>query len=101
MIVADDLFAEADGGKLGRFSAAGFGPVLPNFHALTRPSPSPQRCCNVRGQYSQFNGGAAKRISFQRAISQFNGNIDLIDLSRNRCLIPKGNMTMSASAVCS
>jgi hypothetical protein len=47
----------------------------------------------VRGRYSRFNGSAAKKISLQGAISQFNGNIDLIDLSRNRCLIPKGNMT--------
>jgi transposase len=48
----------------------------------------------VRGRYSRLNGSAAKKISLQAAISQFNGNIDLIDLSRNRCLIPKGNMTL-------
>jgi hypothetical protein len=47
----------------------------------------------VRGQKSEFNGSAAKKISLQAAISQFNGNIDRINLSRNRCLIPKGNMT--------
>jgi hypothetical protein len=52
-----------------------------------------QLCCNVREHYSQFNGSAAKKLSIQETVSQFNGPIELIDLSRNRCLIPKSNMT--------
>jgi hypothetical protein len=57
--------------------------------------PHHQSCCNVRGRYSRFNGNAGKRISLQAAISQFNGNIDLIELSTNRCLIPKGSGSLS------
>ena len=61
--------------------------------AASTPSPSPQRSCSVRGRYSQFSGSAAKEFSHQAAISQFNGNIDLIDLARNPYLISTGNIT--------
>jgi hypothetical protein len=53
------------------------------------------RCRNVREQSSQFNGSAAKKILLQAAIFQINGNVYLIDLSRNRYLIPKGSASLS------
>jgi hypothetical protein len=64
----------------------------------TYQAPTPpidgESCCNVRSRYSHIKGNIQQIFAFQAAISQFGGNIYLVDLSRNRCLTPKGSMTV-------
>ena len=55
-----------------------------------------QRCSNVQGGNSQFNGSKPSRFLLQAAFSQFSGNIYPIDLTGNRDLLPSGSVTAAA-----
>jgi hypothetical protein len=77
----------------GRFAAAGFGPVSPIPHALPDHHRLSNAAATCAGIILDLTAAPQKNL-IPSSISQFNGNIDLIDLSRNRCLIPNGSITL-------
>jgi hypothetical protein len=47
----------------------------------------------VQGENLNSTAAQQRDFSFQAAISQFSGSIDVIDLAGNRCLVPSSSVT--------
>jgi hypothetical protein len=60
-----------------------------------RPSSLRQRCSNVQGENLNSTAAQQRDFSFQAAISQFSGSIDVIDLAGHRCLVPSSSVTIA------